>query len=807
MSDREREKKRGRLVSLALGLALGALGAWTFWGLEVRHDITNFIPSSEDRELASVAREVVDSELSRTIAIAVRAGDEETSIAAARDLAERLRAIEEVAWVRSGPPPEVERAFYDLYFARRYAFFAEDPAAARARLDDAALREAAQRLRREVTGPTAILVRRVAQEDPLLAFLDHLRRLQGSAEGGPRVVDGQLVSQDGWALVLLASESPTFASARVGPMLDAIDAAMREVSSAHGGAVRFEQAGVHRFARRAEMEIRGDVERISTISSIGVVLLFLALYRGPRFLLLGGVSLAAGTIAATAACRLVFGSVHGITFAFGSSLLGVGIDFVAHYVNHHVLEPEREGAIATMRKLWPGLALGAATTIAGLAGLAWTSFPGMREMALFAAVGVTVALIATRVMVPPWMPEGAPAPRLARRAGDACLRLWERIQARRGPFLVLPIAALLVVAIGLPRLVWIDDIRALNQADPEWLAEDAAVRARVAQGEAGRLVIATGASDEEALRRAERAHVALAAAREAGEVTSFRSAHHFVRSLATQRAVDAAVRGAPELADRTVRALEAEGFVGSMFEPFRASLDAAPPEPLTYDALMQSPIADLARPFRVRLAGDRVAYLAFVDGVSDAGALEARLSSIEGVDYFDQREFLASAYRELRTRTTELLAVGLFVVLGMCVARYRSLRLGIASITPALLASATALGILGLLGEPANLMHLVGALLVLSMAEDYAVFLIESRDDARGVATTMVGIVVACITTVLSFGLLAASSHPAMRALGLMASLGVALALLLAPLALLLAPRGPGALGTIRSGSGANSDA
>ncbi|MDQ3031993.1 MAG: MMPL family transporter [Myxococcota bacterium] len=776
-------------MSVALAVVLGAVGAWTFWGLPIRHDITEFIPATDERELATIAREVLDSELSRTIVIAVGADDETRAIEGARALAERLQHIEGVAWVRSGPPEEIDRAFYDLYFARRYAFFADDAEGARARLEDEALRDAARRLQREVTGPTAILVRRVAQEDPLLGFLDHLRGLQGTSAGGPRVVDGQLVTEDGWALVLLASEASMFETQRIAPLLDAIDDTTAEVNAARDGDLRFQQSGMHRFARRAESEIRGDVQRISTISTIGVVLLFLFLYRGPRFLLLGAVPLVAGTIAATAACRLAFGAVHGITFAFGSSLLGVGIDYVAHYVNHHVLEPDPAGPSATMRKLWPGLALGAGTTIAGLAGLGWTSFPGMREMALFAAVGVTVALFATRLMVPPWMPDRVQAPRTARAAADGAARLWSLIQKRRGPFLLLPLAALVVVAIGVPQLEWIDDIRALNHADPAMLAEDAAVRARVAQGDAGRFVIAIGADDEEALARSDAAHRALESARADGVVRTFRSVHPFLRSAQTQRDVQRAVSESPAVADRMLAALEAEGFASEMFGPFGASLAAPAAEPLRWEDLAASPIADLVRPFRVRLGDDRVAYLSFVEGVSDPAALRDRLAAIEGVDYFDQGAFMAAAYRTFRTRTTELLSIGLLVVLAMCVGRYRSLRLGIASIVPALLAAATTLGLLGLLGEPANLMHLVGALLVLSMAEDYAVFLLESRNDPRGVATTMVGIAVACATTVLSFGLLAASSHPAMRALGLMASVGVALALLLAPLALLLAPR------------------
>jgi predicted exporter len=784
-SEERSERVRGRISSVAIAIALAAIGAWAFTGLPIRHEITQFVPQAEDPALERIAREVMGSELTRTIVIAVGAEEQSDAIAGARELATALRAIEGIAWVRSGPPEEIETAFYDLYFARRYAFFADSPDEAQARLSDPALARAAQRLREELGSPTAMLVRRIAQEDPLLAFADHLRRLQGASEGGPRVVDGQLVSRDGWGLVVLATEAPPFDTARMTPILAAIDRAIAEVGAAHDGGLEVEQSGIHRFAQRAEEGIRSDVQRISVLSTIGIVVLFLLLYRSPRFLLLGAIPLAAGTIVATAVCRLVFGGVHGITLAFGSSLVGVGIDYVSHYVNQQLLDPESGGPHATMRKLWPGLGLGAGTTIAGLAGLGWTSFPGMREMALFAAVGVLAALLATRVMIPPWMPARGAPPRLAVRATAACARLWDAMQRRRAPFLALPVIALVIVGLGVPRLRWIDDIRALNDTDPALLAEDRTVRARIAQGEAGRLVIAIGASDEEALARNDAAWAVLTAARQAGEVTAFRSAHPLLRAAALQDAVERAVVESDRLADRTIGALEAAGFVGSMFEPFRESLDDR--APLRWEELAASRAVDLIRPFRVVLEDGRVAYLSFVEGARDPAALRARLAALEGVAYFDQTELLVGAYRTFRARTIELLAIGLLVVLAMCVARYRSLRLGLASVAPALLAAATALGVLGLLGEPANLMHLVGALLVLSMGEDFAVFLIEARDDPRAVPSTMLGIAVACATTVLSFGLLAASSHPAMRALGSMAAIGVGLSLVFAPLALLVA--------------------
>lgn len=767
---------------------LAALGAWAFTGLEVRHELRQFLPDAQDREMARIAREMLDSEFSRTIVLALGADEEREAIAAARAVAERLRTEEGVAWVRSGPAPAIDEALHRLYFPRRYAFFAPSADEARAALDDASLRERAARLRRELSGPLSVLIRRIAAEDPLLAFVDRLREIR-AAGGGLRVVDGQFVTEDGWALVVLATVASTFETQWTAPLLARIDAIVDDVNAAHGGRIRVERAGLHRFAVRAEREIRSDVQRISILSTIGMIALFWLLYRSPRFLLLGALPLVAGAVVATAVCRLIFGGVHGITFAFGSSLLGVGVDYVAHYVNHQVLDPDPRGAAATMRRLWPALVLGAATTIAGLAGLSWTSLSGMREMAVFASVGVTVALLATRVLVPPWMPEARRAPRMARAAADAFERLWSGMRRRRGAVVVLPAIAIGTAALGIPRLTWIDDLRALNDTDPAMLAEENAVRARLGQGESGRLVIARGETDEEALARADLVAAALERVRARGAIRSYRSIAPLLRSAALQDRVQRAVIEAPDLADRTIAALEAAGFIGTMFEPFRASLVAA--EPLRWADLAASPLADLVRPFRAELESGEVAYLAFVEGVEDAAALRAELGGIDGVGYFDRSGFLIDAYRTFRERSIELLAVGLAIVCSMCVIRYRSLRLGVASIAPALLAALTTLGILGLAGESANLMHLVGALLALSMGEDYAVFLLESRDDPRAVATTMVGIAVACATTVLSFGLLALSSHPALRALGTMASLGVLLSLLLSPMVLLAAGGDP----------------
>lgn len=803
-------RRAARIRSALVILAVCALGAGTLWDLPLRTSVTDFMPDSDDAELAEVAREVTDSEVARTTILSIGPTDDPHLAASlAARAGELLREEPGIAWVRTGPPEGVQTAFYDLYFARRFAFGALDREEASAITSDAGLEARVTSLRDELAGPMAMLIRRVAPEDPLLFFPSIIRAIQsggGASEGEESasrldVVDDHFVTheEDGertrhFGVVMLASRGTTFRAEVQEPILAAIEGAFTRARDEAGPAareVRLEQAGVARFAVRTERALRDDTERISTLSTIAIALIFLVLFRGPRFLVIGTIPMVVGTLASIIVCRVVFDGIHAITLAFGSSLLGVGIDFVSHYVNQQTLEP-KETPEATIRAIQPALVLGALTTLAGLAGLAFSSFPGMREMALFATVGVGASLAATLWLVPPWMPEHPRPTRahlaLARSQGW----LFERLRANPVAASALPALAVVACVVGLPRVHFVDDLRRLNEIDHALVEEDMRVRGRISQGEAGRFVMAIGDDDEAALQANDRATRALRAAREAGELGRFRSISPFLRARGSQEAVDGAIRGDATLPDRLRVVLEREGFVADLFTPFRDALAAPAPEPLTHDALAASALGSLVEPFRIELAdpgaseGSRVAYLTFLEGVPDPSALAARLADVEGVRYFDQARYLESAYRLFRERAVFLVAFGLLGVFAMCYARYRDLLLSAAALAPATLATLTSLACVGLFGEEANLMHLLACLLVLSMGEDYAVFLIEERHSDALPTTTMTGILLACVTTVLSFGLLAMSAHPALRALGLVTSLGVGLALVFSPLSLVL---------------------
>ena len=789
---KDRSAGTGRALRAGLGwlLLIGlALVCWS--RMAVTTDITHFMADESDARLAGISRQLAQSELTRTIVLSVQGEDLAGALAGARAIAEALKDDPEVAWLRTGPGAIDGEAIHAVYFPRRAYLLDELPNGFGDRLSDAGLRAAAAALKQELGRPTGQMVKRVAPTDPLLLYPGQLRRLEAARAGGLDVVEGQFVAEGRHALVLLATRHSPFEASTQGPLQAAITAAAGSLPAG----VTLEQSAVARFALAAEGSMRADISRISTVSLVGLLLLFLLMFRSPRLIALAMAPLLAGVLAALAACLVVFGSVHGLTLAFGATLIGVCIDYSVHLFNHHLLAPAPGGPEASARGVGAGLWLGALTTIAGFAGLAWTSFPGLREVALFASVGVLTAVLATRYWLPSMMPREARAGRIAVVSAAALGRVVDRLRGARGVLIALLLAAVGATAIGAPRIAFTDDIKLLTTTDPVMLAEDERVRGRVARMDSGRFVVAIGSGDDVAA--AEQAALAvndevfavLTAARAAGELAEFRSLHTFVRSAAAQRRSLAALQE-PGLAARLDAAFVAEGFRGGSFAGFFADLSSGP-GPLTPGDLAATPLADLVRSFRVELTGERptVAVLSLLRGVEDGAVLRERLASVAGSHYFDQAEAMATAYAGYRARTLELVLFGLLGVFALVLLRYRNFAVALAAFAPAVLAAGATLGVLALCGVGVGLLHVVALLLVLSMGVDYGVFLAESRDDPAGFTATLLSVVIACLSTVLAFGLLAMSASPALRAIGVTVGLGVLLSLVLAPAAMLLGER------------------
>ncbi len=359
------------------------------------------------------------------------------------------------------------------------------------------------------------------------------------------------------AFVYLRTHASPFSGAEQAPLLAAIDESFARIAAEAGGGLVLEQSGVNRLAVASERSIRRDVNFISVVSLIGVAALFLLVFRSLSSLLLALLPTLGGVLVAASVAALGFSPLHGITLGFGLALVGVAIDYPIHVLNHRALQTDpRDGSLRG------SLLAGGLTTAAGFGVLAFSDFPGVGAMGLFAATGIVAALGITLFCVPAFLPADGrlAASRFQRAAARWLEGFVHRLGERRRLAAAIPICFALVAVAGLPRLHWEDDPAALSSVDPVLLAEHERVTQSALGLETGRFVVGLAADREAALRLDDEIYTRLQRSVAAGQLDGIRSLHPFLWSESLQRRNLAAFQSIPEVDARIDAAYTEAGF-------------------------------------------------------------------------------------------------------------------------------------------------------------------------------------------------------------------------------------------------------
>lgn len=785
-----------RVASLVvlLGTALGfALAAPRF---RFTTQITDFLPDDSEHRGAQLAALLANSELARIMIIDLSLGppagapaaapsppatEAEPLAALARSLLAFLRAHPDVAVARSGfteADITAVRAFLEALPVTAFL-----PASA---YDDASLRARLLELLDQLGGPAGVVVRQAAPRDPLGARWAPLEALR-EAQGGALVErDGVLFTPDhAHALMFVETRSSPFDSAAQRRFRAALERWRADV--APPGA-RLQTAGTAQFAIASEAQIKGDVQRIGFVSTLGILALFWLLFGSLRMIALGFVPMLFGSAVAVLVCQAWFGELHGITLAFGTSLLGVGLDYVEHYYAHFVLTPAAPAAM-TMRRVAPSLALGALTTIIGFIGIGASGLMGLRQMAAFSMIAVVASMAATYAIVPLWMPRRYQPPRALALVARGVQRLMggllRRPPRRRWRALALALACAAVAA-TVASARFSDNVNLLVDDQGRHVLDDRAVRSRLGP-EASAFAVITAASEEALPAAIGRTGAELARAREAGALARFVPLDQLVPDREQQQARFAAAKAAQP---RLRHLFEELGFVPDEFQPFWDALAEASPRIVTLAELRRSPLGPLLAGWLPR----QETPLALVPlyGVVDLATLQQRVPSATLVA---PAATMVELFRGVRIRTVVASSLGFGVILLLLLLRYRSLRKTLIALTPAMLACAATVGTLVAAGVALTILHVMALLLMVSLGVDFGIFFVDTAETLEESSRTMVSILTASVTTILSFGLLGLSASPGLAALGVTITLGVTFSLLCC--ALMITVRSPVAAPTL----------
>jgi len=623
----------------------------------------------------------------------------------------------------------------------------------------------------ELASPAATFNKQNLREDPTNAFLNIILTLTQSR--GDKTSRGLWFSKDGRRALLLAETiAPGYALEKQQHVVNTLKSSFEELNS-RTKTTRLYMSGPSIFAVHSRNSIRTETQILSGIASVAILIITILAFRSVRVVLTSALPLASAIIVATSSVGIIFGEIHGITLAFGITLLGVAIDYPIHVFSHLSNDAT---VISNIRKIWPTLRLGILTTIAAYLAMLSPGFSGLAQLGVFAMVGLLVAAIVTRWILPTLLPERwAPAHNIQRHWLTHVL-----LKPSRGRIIiavVIAVAALLVLwQHDTP--IWEDNLTALSPISKQDIALDHQLRNDIGASGVNHILVISTANLEDTLQQSEQLAEQLQALIENKIISGYDMASKYLPSQQTQIKRQNYLPNESTLRSALNQAIASLPFDPNQFEPFIQAVGQAKTlAPLRIEELTGTSI------------GIRVASLVYasnkqwiamvpLSGLQQEEQILSWLSTQNNpnLSYLNITAASNRLINNYRNAAFDRIKWSVILILLVLIVGLGSFKQVGVAILPVLLAILLDILIILLgFGERLTLFHLIALLLVFGIGIDYSLFFGRSNEARHQRLQTAYALCVCAISTFTVFAILAFSSTPVLAYLGKTVAIGVVL--------------------------------
>ena len=750
---------------LILLLAVLAVAGWQWrQGAPLSANLMALVPGDAPDALQLRAEQRMQEPLNREMLVLVGSADRQQAINMAQQLGEQWQAsglFEQVQWNLQADLP----ALREQLLRGRLAMLS---AADREQLiahPDAFIEQRVQALFDPFTGFSLV----PSQDD----WLGLTGRIQNSQpQRGAVQLDigsGALMAHaDGKQWVLLRARTQGNAFDLTLPMQVA---ALLEQSRAQAATQQVEllAASGLLYAASGQQQASREITWVGGGATVGILLLLLLAFRRWR-VLLAFVPVLVGMLFGAVACVAFFGSMHVMTLVLGSSLIGVAVDYPLHYLSKSwSLKPWRSWP--ALRLTLPGLSLSLATSCIGYLALAFTPFPALTQIAIFSAAGLVGAYLSAVCLLPALLNGVVLRPAQWPLNVAQCLLNARHALLKKVPTPALLALLLMFCAAGLWQLNSKNDIRQWVSAPPQLMTQAQAIARITGYQPTSQFFLVRADSEQQLLERQAALSERLDALIGKGTLQGYLALNQLVSPPREQQRLRAALSALP----RHWQPLLALGVPLAALQNELAQLQALPEQRI--DAALNGPLAEPWRLLWLGRDADGVAAMVSLQGLNDASLLREQARDLPGVELVDRLGDLNSVFAATQISAAELKLLSCALIVLLLIAPF-GLGGAVRIVALPLLAALCSLASLGWLGQPLTLFSLFGLLLVTAISVDYAILM---REHIGGAAVSLLGTLLAALTTWLSFGLLAVSSTPAVSNFGLSVSLGLAFSFILAP--------------------------
>jgi predicted exporter len=278
--------------------------------LEVGSDLRLFLPAPQTAEQRLVMEGIGEGPAARVLVIALEGAPPERLADASRSVVDALRDDESFVLVANGDV--AADALPEALLPYRYLL---SSTLDERRFDAEFLAAALDARAQDLASPAGIFLEPLLPRDPTLELINVLERWESAGEPR-REFDVWFSAEGDRALLIAETRAPAFDPAGQRNAHAKLQAAHESVDDAD---VRMSVTGAGRFSVLMEERTRVEAQRFGFAATVGMIALLLVSYRSAGAVLLSALPLASAGLAGLAAVTALFGSVHGITLAFGVS--------------------------------------------------------------------------------------------------------------------------------------------------------------------------------------------------------------------------------------------------------------------------------------------------------------------------------------------------------------------------------------------------------------------------------------------------------------------------------------------------------
>ena len=756
-----------RLIIGVWAASIAVMLIFLFSQFKVSTDLTHFLPRGADLFEKLMVKQLKEGPSARVLILAVEGGEPQALAGISKNLARRLSDSELFVYVANGNKGigSMDQA---VVFNNRYLF---SPEVTKEHFTVSSLRAMLNQRLSALSGPLAIMEKRTLASDPTAEMNEVL--MSWSRIKPPHRKYGVWFTKTGQQALLVAqTRAPAFDYEKQTRVMSFIRKEFKTVNKEPSA--RLVISGPAKFSIKAHDNIKQEAWLLSVAATLLVFLFLMFSYRSLKTVLLIGLPLATGVLFSVCVVNLIFGSIHGITLAFGITIIGVAVDYPIHVFSHRM---QGESASATVTRIWPTLRLSVFTTVTGYTAMLLTGFTGLSQLAVFAISGLAVAALVTRFVIPVLSEQSA--------TRDQDIIVLGKLIDPVRRFRWLSAAGILAGVVSLfvsASSVWETDIANLSPVSADQKRVDHELRSALGAGGVNKLIMLFAEDHEAVLVQSEKLSVTLGDLQEKGVISGFDAPSLYLPSRALQLQRRNALPGPEQLRQRLSLALQSMPFKQGIFEPFLKDVSAARTQsPVTpadlQDTALGLRVGSLLFPFQSGWAALLPLHGVSVDGEIEKVILDAAGVEVRYLNLKKESNRLIDRYRD------QAILYGLWggaVILVILFIGLGSLSTVFRVVVPVAAAIIVSAAILVVSGERLSVFHLVAMLLIGGLGLDYALFFNRHSRDRSEQQLTLQALLVCNISTILVFGLLAVSGTPVLHSIGFTVSLGAVLSLVFA---------------------------